>query len=498
MNSKFKVLFLYPNEPFLNPPPIAIGIMAAILKERRIEVDVFDSTFYETETINSDLAKLEHLQVKPFSFQERGIYSNKGDMFQDLRAKVEDFKPNLIALSALEGTYHMGSRMLEAIEDYKIPVVAGGVFPTVAPDEAIANPSVDFVCVGEGEIALLELCESLAEARDYTRIKNLWVKKNDGRIIRNALNGIVDLNSLPIPDYSVFDSRRLYRPMAGGVYRMVPMETNRGCLFHCTFCNSPTIAKLYRNNNVHNFFRKKSIKKIHQELKFLIDKWQAEYIYFASDTFLVMSDREFDEFIEMYSEFKLPFWIQTRPETVKPDRMRRLKSVGCHRMSIGLEHGNPEFRKRVLKKEFDNEIFIEATKIINEAGIPLTVNNIIGFPFETRELIFDTIELNRKTIFDSCNAYAFYPFKGTELYEVCKKNGFIREDLPLPICVTLGSILEMPQLLNQEIRGLMRTFVMYVKMSKQFWNEINRAEKFDEVGNAKFKQLRDIYQQKYC
>jgi radical SAM superfamily enzyme YgiQ (UPF0313 family) len=497
VSSKFKVLFLYPNEPFLNPAPIAIGILAAILKQRDIEVDVFDSTFYETEAINSDLAKLEHLQVKPFNFRERGIFPDKGDMFEDLRAKVKDFKPNLIALSVLEGTYRMGLKMLEAIKDYKIPVVVGGVLPTIAPDEVIANPAVNFVCVGEGESALLELCQSLIEGKDYTKIKNLWVKKNHNVIIRNPLCDVVDLDSLPIPDYGVFDSRRLYRPMAGRIYRMVPMETNRGCIFHCAFCNSPTIAKLYRNNKINNFFRKKSIKKIYQELRFLIEKWNAEYVYFASDTFLVMSEKEFDEFIEMYSEFKLPFWIQTRPETVRSDMMKRLKNVGCHRISIGLEHGNPEFRKKILRKNFDNEIFIKATKIINKAGIPLTVNNIIGFPFETRKLIFDTIELNRKISLDSCNAYAFYPFKGTELYAVCKRKGLIREDIPLPTCVTLGSILGMPQLLNEEIRGLMRTFVLYVRMPKEHWKEIKKAEKFDKVGNMKFKELRDMCKKKY-
>lgn len=497
MNYKFKILFLYPNEPFLNPPPVSIGILAAILRKSGFDVAVFDDTFYQTRSVTSDGAKVENLQVKPFNFKERGILPDKGDIFEDLRKKVSTFKPDLIALSALEGTYQMGVRMLEAIKDYKIPVVAGGVYPTVVPEEVSLNPLIKFVCVGEGEIAMLKLCEALAGGKDYTKIKNIWVKDGVRKVIKNDLDEVVDLNTIPTPDFSVFDPRRLYRPMAGKVYRLIPIETNRGCPFQCAFCNAPTLANIYKKNRIKNYFRKKSIKKIYQDLKFLVRRWNAEYIYFSSDTFLTMSDDEFCEFVEMYSEFSLPFWIQTRPETVRQEKMDKLKIIGCHRMSTGLEHGNSEFRKNVLKKGFKNKTFIDAAKMISRAGIPLTVNNIIGFPFETRKLVFDTIELNRKIMHDSCNCYSFYPFKGTALYEISKNEGFIRKDLSGRGCLTVGSSLDMPQFSNEEIRGLMRTFVLYVKMPKMFWKEIKRAEKFDEAGNREFERLKGIYLEKY-
>jgi radical SAM superfamily enzyme YgiQ (UPF0313 family) len=342
--SKFKVLFLYPNEPFLNPPPISIGVLSAILKKNSCEVDLFDTTFYESDGIDSDAAKVKNLQVRPFSFKERGIEANKGDLYSDLRAKVKEFKPDLIALSVLEGTYKLGIKMLEAIKDYNLPVVAGGVFATAAPEILLSNPYINMVCIGEGETALLELCRKMSEGKDYTAINNLWLKDGNGRIIKNSLGQVASLNELPVPDYAVFDHRRLYRPMAGKVYRMVPLETNRGCPFQCSFCNSPATAKLYKDNHIKNYFRKKSIQKIYEELRSLITTWKAEYLYFSSDTFLAMSDNEFEGFIEAYSEFKLPFWIQTRPETVNLKRMLKLKSIGCHRISMGIEHGNAGFR----------------------------------------------------------------------------------------------------------------------------------------------------------
>ena len=497
MKPDFRILFLYPNEHLLNPPPVSIGLLTALLRKEGFKVDVFDNTFYKLHDLSSDKAKEDNLQVKPFNFQERGIQINKNDMYEDLRQKVIKFKPNLIALSALEGTYNMGIKMLDAVNEYNVPVIAGGVFPTAAPEFVLSNPNISFVCLGEGETALLELCNALSLGRDHTRINNLWIKK-DGKIIKNGLSKVIDLNSLPIPDYSVFDEQRFYRPMAGKIYRTIPVETNRGCPFKCTFCNSPSTMKFYKDNNAGNFFRKKKIKNIYSELKTLINRWDAEYVYFPSDTFLAMSEHEFDEFIEMYSEFKLPFWIQTRPETITIKRAKKLRKVGCHRMSIGLEHGNPEFRKVILKKEFKNDVFINAARIIDKAGIPLTVNNIIGFPYETRELIFDTIELNRQIKFDSCNAYAFFPFKGTNLYDICIKEGYLKEATATTRgCLTLDPILDMPQLSRNEIKGLMRTFVLYATMPKKHWRFIRVAERLNKEGNKMFKKLKNIYYEKY-
>ena len=223
------------------------------------------------------------------------------------------------------------------------------------------------------------------------------------------MRGLVDINRQPIPDFSLFEQERFLRPMAGKIYKTVPIETDRGSPFQCTFCNSPSTAKLYRENKS-TFFRKKKMSRIQEELRHQVKRWDAEYIYFTSDTFLSVNDEEFEEFIEVYSEFKLPFWLQSRAETVTEYRARRLKEIGCHRISIGLEHGNEEFRRKVLRKNFDNQEMIKASRILADAGNPVTVNNIIGFPDETRELIFDTIELNRQLVFDTANAAVFAPF----------------------------------------------------------------------------------------
>jgi len=492
----FKVLFVYPNGKLLNPPPVSIGIFTALLKAHGFELALFDTTLYDdSKEKSSDDAKQESLQVRPFSYGERGVTIKTTSMEEDLKNIISEFKPDLICVSTLECTYPMTLKMLDVIEKFNVPVIVGGVFATFAPEIILAHKAVTMVCLGEGEEALLELCLRMRNKESFENIKNIWVKR-DGKVIKNKLASPVDINKIPVPDYSLFAPERFMRPMAGKVYLTVPIETNRGCPYTCTFCNSPSMARLYRDSSGGAYFRKKTIAKIKEEIKFLVKLWSAEYVYFSSDTFLTLTDKEFDEFIDFYSEIKIPFWMQSRVEGITPYRVKKLKEVGCHRMSIGLEHGNAEFRKNILKKKFDNDKIIHAAKIIADAGIPLTVNNIIGFPEENRELIFDTIELNRQLVFDTVNAAIFAPFHGTYLHEFCVKKGYICPDFT-PGSINVEVSLNMPQLPKDVIRGLHRTFAMYARMPKKYWPKIERAEKFDEQGNAVFKELQQIYKESY-
>ena len=124
------------------------------------------------------------------------------DLYEDWEKKVEKFKPDLIALSATEDLWLPGIALLKRIRHKKILTLAGGVFCTFAPDLAISYNEIDIVCKGEGEIALVELCNKIAENKNYDNIKNLWIKKND-KIIKNGLNQ-VEMNDNPLIDLSIF------------------------------------------------------------------------------------------------------------------------------------------------------------------------------------------------------------------------------------------------------------------------------------------------------
>ncbi|MEW5691878.1 MAG: radical SAM protein [Candidatus Hydrogenedentota bacterium] len=488
----FKLLFIFPNIAMANPPPMSLSIFNALLRDLPVEIRLFDTTaYFGLGKKFFDKMKEDLLQVKPFDFQERNIKIKETDPINDLQNLVEEYKPDLIALSCNEVTFKQGIELLNSIKDFKsknnVKVIVGGILVTSAPEFVLSYDIIDMVCIGEGEHVITELIDRMINGQAIDNIKNIYIK-SDGKIIKNSIRELVDLNELPIPDFSIFEENRFYRPMGGKVWRLFPIETDRGCPYKCTYCGSPMLNKIYLNR----FYRKKSMEKIDMELHNLVYNWDAEYIFFPSDNFLIASDDEFNNFIRIYKKYQKPFWIQSRAETCNLERLKKLRDVGCDRMSLGLEHGNEEFRKNVLQKTFTNEQFLKAVEAVNEAGIILTVNNMIGFPDETRELAFDTIKFNRRIKSDSINAFTFAPFRGTKLYDICIEKGYLSRDI-LAGVFQETSVLNMPFFTKEEIMGLIKTFVLYVKMPEKYWPLIKEAEKNDPRGKECLEELKKEY-----
>ena len=235
----FNILFIYPNLRGMNMLPPAIALFSRILKDNGFNVAVFDTTYYRIgEDFDSDKEKEKNLAVRPFDIAKNVVLKST-DPFNDLEKMVDSFKPNLIALSATEDIFPLGLQLLKNIDNRNITTIAGGVFATFAPEKVIRNNQIDIVCVGEGEDALLELCTKLKNGEDISSIDNLWVKKEGGGIVRNPIRAVKCLDENPLPDFSMFEEARFYRPMAGKVFKMFPVETHRGCPYGCAFCNSP-------------------------------------------------------------------------------------------------------------------------------------------------------------------------------------------------------------------------------------------------------------------
>ncbi len=494
----FKVLLVYPNYRGMNMLPPAMGLLSAVLKKQGVDVRLFDTTYYENldgRTSDSDHSKTDRLMARPYEMPKQ-VTLRKTNCFDDFEKEVKDFNPDLIALSATEDMFKLGIKLLKRVRNLNVLSVVGGVFATFSPDLALSYPEIDIVCRGEGEESIAILCDRLAKCQDYTDIPNLWIKRNDGSLIENKLK-LVDINKNPLIDLSIFEEARFYRPMGGKVYKMFPVETVRGCPYTCTYCNSPVQIEMYKKEICKPFFRIKKIDKIKEEILFYKDDMGAEYLYFWSDTFLAWPDNIFNDFVEMYKKIKLPFWCQTRIETLDYDKVKKLKDIGCARMSFGIEHGNEEFRKKILKRNITNKEIIDKLKIVDEVGITYSVNNIIGFPGETYELAFDTIELNRNINAADRNAYPFAPFHGTPLREECERLRYVKRGQLVDSFVAEGSILDMPQFTRKQVNALAKTFNMYVKFPKARWPEIKQAEPDTVEANKIYEKLKQEFVEKY-
>ena len=482
-----RILFLYPNERGMSTIPPSIAGLSQILKNENHITSLFDTTFYkfddELAIEDSDLVTQKVLTNRPvLDIDDDDLHFKKTtrSAVNDFRSTVKDFQPDIIAVSCTETTFLRGMKIIDQTRDLGVKNMLGGVFPTFAPELVMQYPNVDMLCVGEGENTIIDLANTISNKDDYSNITNLWIKQNNGTIIKNSVSRPVDINEVPaITDIELFDEQRFYRPMGGKIRRLLPVETHRGCPYTCSFCNSPGQNRLYGDGDFlkgMSFFMKKSMDLVKEEIQNHIKKHNVEYIYFWADTFLAWSDQEFDEFIKMYSQIKLPYWCQTRIETVDEEKFRRMKDVGLDRITFGLEHGNEDFRRDVVKREYSNEDAIKKIKIVEKLGITFSINNIIGFPDETRELAFDTIELNRQFNSDNTSCSILVPFHGTELHDLCVKKGYLDPNVICAVSNSGESLLNMPQWDKKDITRLRDVFAMYIKFPKNRWSEIKEAE----------------------
>ena len=480
--------------------PQSMGIFTALLKQDGYTLDIFDCTYYQDiDSINlgknANNERVDNRNAPAFSNDElvsKGV-KQKWGIKEDFNKKIDQFKPDIILCSVLESTYYLAMMLLESIpkEKRKYKTLFGGVFATFASEKIIKSNLVDYICRGEGEEAIQEFCKKLCNGERIDNVKNFTVK-SDGKIFRNSLRAAMNIDSVPIPDWDLFEEGSIYRPMQAKIWRAVGFETQRGCPYTCTYCNSPSNNVIYKNEVSKIFHRKKSIPRLKQELDFLVKKYNPELIYFVVDTFLAMSNKEFDEFKEMYSDYKIPFWMNTRAETITEHRAEGLEEMNMLRMNIGIEHGNPDYRKNYLRRVVSNDLQIRAFEMVADKKYTTVANSIIGMPDENRDLIFDTIKLVRKLpkSIDATGAFIFAPYHGTALRDTAIQKGYIKDEDICSVSNTANeSMLNMPTISKEEITGLNRTFSFYVKFPESRWNEIKVAEKNDKAGNLMFEKL---------
>ena len=137
--------------------------------------------------------------------------------------------------------------------------------------------------------------------------------------------------------------------------------------------------------------------------------------------------------------------------------------MGLDKMSLGVEHGNYQFRKKYIDRQMPNYVVTDAMNLLYDMGVRTTCNNIIGFPYETRKLAFDTIKLNKTFRATDRTVQAFTPFHGTPLKKLTDQLGFTKSTDIQRSFVTVGSQMDMPQFRKKEINGLVKTFNMYCR-----------------------------------
>lgn len=292
-------------------------------------------------------------------------------------------------------------------------------------------------------------------------------------------------------DFTIFAQSYLNKPMMGKVYRTISIETTRGCPYKCSYCGDHSLKSLFKEMG--SWYRQKKIDRVKDELIEYIKTYSPEFVYIISEAFLSGSINRVREFADIYRPFSIPFWFNTRPEDITEEKVKLIKEIGCRRISIGLEHGNEVFRRKVLYRNYSNKDFLTACKILKAFDISFSVNIIIGFPYETREMIFDGIHLLRKIKPDGISTHIYNPYRGSEMRALCEKERMISPDLIAEDFFQMDYILNNPTISKADILGLFRTIPLYIEMDNKKYSQIEEAEKLNSEGDKVFQVLKDEF-----
>ncbi len=372
---------------------------------------------------------------------------------------IADFRPDIVAFSVTTNDYYWSLELARQIKNsHDATIVFGGIHPTIFP-EIITEHPIDMICRGEGEHAILDIADAVDQKRDCSTIMNLWVKKS-GEIIRNPIRPLIrNLDELP-----PFDRELYYKYPSIKNYPARNFMITRGCPYSCSFCFNHQFNKLYRLQG--SPVRRKSIENSIAELKRL-KQYKTRMIVFWDDTFTLDKEWLFNFLTAYRKEIALPFYCNARVDHLDRETVMSLKSAGACTVDFGIETGNEERRKALLKKDVTNLQIVRAAKLLHEFGIRINAENMLALPGETIESALETLELNRRIQPTYAWCSIFQPYARLSLTDEAIKRGLITEGLRGSDRFTYyeKSVLDIPCI--EEISNLQKLFNVAVKFRLQ-------------------------------
>jgi anaerobic magnesium-protoporphyrin IX monomethyl ester cyclase len=440
------VLFVYPGY-IVREQPLNVLYVAGAVKAAGHRTAFFDVTPYRKRPLRGD----------PFRVMNAAFART-----------LDEFKPDVIGYSVMSVNYRITAELAATARARRPGAlnVFGGIHPTVAPQETIADPLVDVLCRAEGEAAMTELLAALDSGSDYSGIAGLWVRKG-GEVVRNPVRPLLqDLDPLPFPDRDLLAPERLQAELYG-----INMLTSRGCPFPCSYCQNEYLMDMARGQG--SFVRYRSIDNVFAEIDEVIARYRPSRLSFSDESF-TLNRKRLAEFCERYAErYSIPFLCQTRPDLIDEEVLRILKAGRCDFINMAIEAGNPRIRNHVLQRNIPTETIVESFTLARRFGIRTGSFNMIGLPGEDMTTVWDTINLNKRLQPDRIMCTVYMPFQGTRLGEECLEAGWLDHPIDDAEIYYTNIAIQHPTIPARRLFGYQGFFDYYVRLSPRLYGLIH-------------------------
>ena len=337
--------------------------------------------------------------------------------YETFRERIAQTPSDIIGVTSTTLLYNSAMKIIE-ISKETLPqavTVLGGSHGTFWDENALQEyPSLDIVVRREGEQTFVELLDKIHNQSSLDNVLGITFRNVD-KIVRNEDRPFIeDLDSLPFPAHHLMPLESLKHN--GKI--IFPLMSSRGCVFWCDFCS--TVRMFGRG------YRMRSPKNVVDEIQLVHDRYGVDQVTFYDDAFSVDRNRVVKICEELQTRKLHMKWdCGTRVDMVDRELMKTMRDAGCFAVWLGVESGS-EAILGAMNKRIKLDQTRLAYKTAHQLGLMTIANVVLGFPGETEQTARETIRFVKELNPDDVGFYIATPYPGTPMYELVKKNGWLR------------------------------------------------------------------------
>ena len=300
--------------------------------------------------------------------------------------------PDLVAISIMTPLAKRGYEIADAFRKKGVPVVLGGIHPTMMSTEAKTHANA--VVLGEAE----EIWPQLLDDFKRGNLKSFYKHEK-----------VCNLNGLPIPKRDLLN-RKAY-------FFVNTIQTTRGCPFNCDFCSVTTFfGQSYRTRPVEEV--------IHE-----IDQMESGFLFFVDDN-IAGSPMYAKKLFRALIPLNIKWFSQASLSIVKDRELLDLaRRSGCKGLFIGFESLSQESLKAMGKSINRVDKYKEAIKRVHDYGIGIQGSFIFGTDYDDTSVFSDVLRFIERTRLEAVIFSILTPFPGTRVYKtMLQENRILHTD----------------------------------------------------------------------